>query len=161
LFLLLYHRVNSRIVIELDKDNGGCMLKHRPYKLKLRKSGIVVLVCGGRDYDDKYQVWCTLDLFKPIIGTLVEGGARGADRLAGEWAEDCKVPHICVPADWTKYGKRAGPIRNRKMLDECKPELVIAFSGGTGTANMMDIASEAGVTVLQVRARSAQKDMFT
>jgi hypothetical protein len=53
-----------------------------------------------------------------------------------------------IPAEWKKHGDRAGPIRNRAMLDLGKPELVVAFEGGTGTMNMTAAATAAGVKVL-------------
>jgi UDP-N-acetylmuramoylalanine-D-glutamate ligase len=54
------------------------------------------------------------------------------------------------PADWKLHGKSAGHIRNQQMLDESKPDIVIAFPGGRGTANMIKRAKKAGVEVFQV-----------
>jgi len=51
------------------------------------------------------------------------------------------------PADWSRHGKSAGPIRNRQMLIEGRPDIVVAFPGGKGTANMIKQAVEAGVKV--------------
>lgn len=53
-------------------------------------------------------------------------------------------------ADWNKYGKSAGPMRNIQMLKEGKPDVVVAFQGGKGTAHMVKIAKEAGVKVIQI-----------
>jgi hypothetical protein len=53
-------------------------------------------------------------------------------------------------ADWNTHGRAAGPIRNQRMLDEVKPELVVAFPGGRGTADMVRRAREAGVNVYLV-----------
>lgn len=52
-------------------------------------------------------------------------------------------------ADWSKYGKAAGPMRNQKMLDEYKPDLVVALPGGRGTADMVSRARVAGVEVIE------------
>jgi hypothetical protein len=52
--------------------------------------------------------------------------------------------HTC----WEKYGKPARPIRNQKMIDDHKPNLVIAFPGGRGTADMVFKARSAGIEVL-------------
>ena len=105
-----------------------------------------ILVCGGRDYSD----WDSLDVIlcahKPTL--IIHGGARGADSLAGWWARCRLVPVRVFPADWSKYGKAAGIIRNKQMLDEGKPDLVIAFPGGRGTANMIEQAKAAGVRVI-------------
>lgn len=53
-------------------------------------------------------------------------------------------------ADWEDLGRKAGPIRNQRMLDDGRPELVVAFPGGPGTAHMCRIAREAGVEVIEV-----------
>ncbi len=55
------------------------------------------------------------------------------------------------PAEWSKYGRRAGPIRNKQMLDVGKPHLVVAFPGGAGTANMVKQAKAAGVPIINGR----------
>lgn len=110
-----------------------------------------VLVCGGRDYgnryeqeasnrEEKYKMHVILSEYKHIYGdifTIIHGAARGADTLAGKWAKANGIPVIEFPADWNKHGKRAGPIRNQQMLDEGKPDVVIAFRGGQGTADMV------------------------
>ena len=111
-----------------------------------------VLVCGGRDYNNKEHVFNVLDRFHEgtKITTLVHGLAVGVDVLAGQWAEMHDIPVQEFPADWDKYGKAAGFIRNQQMLDESCPEYVIAFPGGVGTKNMVDLALRAGVSVCSV-----------
>lgn len=52
--------------------------------------------------------------------------------------------------DGTKYNVMAGFIRNKEMLVEGKPDLVIAFPGGNGTDNMIDLADKAGIKVIKV-----------
>jgi len=54
------------------------------------------------------------------------------------------------PAEWDKFGRRAGPLRNEQMLREGKPDVVVAFPGGRGTAHMVRIAKEAGIDVLEI-----------
>lgn len=94
-----------------------------------------VLVCGGRSYrDDRFMDWV---LTKYPIHAIIEGEAPGADSMAREWAEAHGIPFDPFPANWKKYGKRAGHIRNTQMLMEGLPDLVIAFRGGSGTANMV------------------------
>ncbi len=56
-----------------------------------------------------------------------------------------------IPADWDKFGKGAGPIRNQQMIDEGKPDLVVAFPGGTGTADMVKRAKKHGIEVIEVK----------
>jgi len=56
-----------------------------------------------------------------------------------------------VRAKWSKHGRAAGPIRNQEMIDECKPDLVVAFPGGRGTADMVRRAKAAGIRVIEVQ----------
>lgn len=120
-----------------------------------------VLVCGGRDYADRAAVSRALAPYKPMpITTCVEhviihGGCRtGADALADEWCDVFGVRKRVYAADWKKYGKAAGPIRNARMLAEGWPDVVIAFPGGRGTDDMVRQAKAAGVPVVRVPPRS-------
>ena len=110
-----------------------------------------ILVCGGRDYNKKEVVYNVLDLMYDNIQCIVHGGARGVDSLAQTWAEERGVKTLVFPADWEKYGKSAGPIRNKQMLDE-NPDLmgVLAFPGGNGTKNMINLAVNRNISVLKV-----------
>jgi hypothetical protein len=131
-----------------------------------------VLICGGRDYGyDKHPVTKKLTpnfaqqkRAYDVIGDLVQaataagktliiihGAARGADALADETSSFFGIKAIPFPADWVTYPKSAGPIRNRQMLKEGKPHLVVAFPGGKGTADMCDIAAKAGVPVRRIK----------
>lgn len=98
-----------------------------------------------------------LSEFKPSpltsvsVHKIIHGGARGADALAGEWAECFGVPFRVFPANWDRDGKAAGPIRNQRMIDEGKPDLVIVFPGGRGTADMVMRARKAGITIREIR----------
>ncbi|WP_062560385.1 DUF2493 domain-containing protein [Paracoccus aminovorans] len=107
-----------------------------------------VIVCGGRDYDDRNGLFEAMDRLHKKFGItrVIQGGATGADRLAYEWAASRMIAVENVPADWKKHGRAAGPIRNRAMLD-LKPAFVIAFPGGRGTADMTRQAREARVPV--------------
>ena len=104
-----------------------------------------VLVCGGRDYSDQEYVCAALDAINP--SEICHGGAKGADTLAGAWALSRHVKCTVFYADWNKYGRSAGPIRNKQMLDEFQPDAVVAFPGGRGTQNMITQAHKYGVPV--------------
>lgn len=108
-----------------------------------------VLVCGGRDYADQQKVDQVLGAIDRIDGidTIIEGCASGADSLAEDWARRMGKVLRHFPADWQKHGRAAGPLRNRQMLLEGRPDAVVAFPGGRGTAHMTRIAQEAGVPV--------------
>lgn len=108
-----------------------------------------VLVCGGRDFNDVDKLYYTL---APIdIDIIISGHARGADQLGEMFAHQYNIPVEVYPANWDIHGKRAGFIRNQQMLDEGKPDLVIAFPGGVGTADMVRRAKAAGVEVIEVK----------
>lgn len=112
-----------------------------------------VLVCGGRDYDDYSHVCETLDELTTEPREkylLIVGSGRGADLLAQMWAQQRGIPYVVMPALWDAYGKYAGPRRNALMLSELKPQLVLAFPGGRGTADMVRKAREANVEVIEV-----------
>ena len=110
-----------------------------------------LLVCGGRDYNDFGRLVSELNTYRDAA-LLIHGDARGADRLSGQWAAIHSVPVKAFPAEWGLHGKGAGHIRNQRMLDEGKPDLVIAFPGGTGTADMVRRAKAAGVRVVEIAA---------
>jgi hypothetical protein len=119
-----------------------------------------VLVCGGRDFENSYGLYDTLDEIhkNTPITTLIQGEAKGADKLAKAWAEYNKVPTENYPANWDRDGKAAGPIRNKKMLVDGKPDLVVAFPGGAGTFNMINQAKSSGVRVEQVKISKDWRD---
>jgi len=113
-------------------------------------------VCGGRDFDS----WKVLqEVLKDEVGSfrgpnpeivIIQGGAKGADFLAKVYAKWVGWSCEEYPANWKKHGKAAGGIRNQQMLDEGKPDVVVAFPGGIGTADMIRRAKKAGVEVLEV-----------
>jgi hypothetical protein len=114
-----------------------------------------VVVCGGRDYTDQESLFYVLDKLdvQYRFGYLMQGGAVGADTLAYMWAKSRGVRGKTFRADWDKDGKAAGMMRNRRMLIEGSPDIVIAFPGGVGTANMVRIAEKTGVMVIRVAGK--------
>lgn len=111
-----------------------------------------VLVCGGRGFVNEALLYTRLDdLHRACpITVIIHGDAFGADRLAQCWAEKRGIEVAAFPADWDRYGRAAGPIRNRQMLEQGKPALVVAFPGGKGTWDMIDQADRAGIEVNQI-----------
>jgi SLOG family YspA-like protein len=112
-----------------------------------------ILVCGGRDYKNRNGVFEELDRLMAEHGalTIIEGGAIGADTFAGEWTCMQRSSRLVTEhANWEKHGRPAGPIRNQKMIDDHKPNLVVAFAGGRGTADMVLKARSAGIKVIEV-----------
>lgn len=127
-----------------------------------------LLVCGGRNYRNAVHVFRTLDALhaEHAFRQMIQGGATGADALAKDWAKtkpeivrwtcradwaDLSHPDAIIRtrADGTQYDARAGHRRNARML-QWKPDLVVAFPGGAGTADMVAQARAAGVEVMEV-----------
>lgn len=124
-----------------------------------------VLVCGGRDFTTTHmrsfalgkhelsyfnlrmaQMW---EKREPTL--LVHGNAYGVDRAAGQFSLTQQCNTFAVPAKWNAKGKGAGHQRNWEMLNLLYPiDLVIAFPGGTGTANMISQAKRADVETIDL-----------
>lgn len=124
-----------------------------------------ILVCGGRDYSDRLKVhqklddlcadrgWTTLrDEYGNCLNEVfvIAGKARGVDTFAVDWAVINWCDFKEFPADWKTHGKAAGVIRNQQILDEGKPDLVVAFPGGRGTSDMIRRAEKAGIPVIRM-----------
>lgn len=108
------------------------------------------IVCGGREFADRKLLRSFLSALhadRPL-SVIITGGAPGADRLAEEWARHNHVPTIRMDAHWAQQGKKAGVLRNQWMLDLCAPDVVVAFPGGNGTADMMRRTEAANVKLL-------------
>lgn len=109
-----------------------------------------IIVCGGRDFHDREAVFDALRKLQEKHGLIViiNGDAPGADRLAQTYATHARNCHLITePADWKTHGKAAGPIRNQAMIDKHSPEAVVAFPGGSGTADMVKRAEAAGLKI--------------
>jgi len=111
-----------------------------------------VLICGGRDFKDFDMLRRELDGLhaERTFTEVIEGGAGGADTMGHDWAKLNDVPTICYLADWETYGRAAGPLRNQRMLDEGKPDLVITFPGGRGTADLVRRAKAVGIPIREI-----------
>lgn len=113
---------------------------------------MIVLVCGGRDYNDRRTTFAALDRVHRVHGieVVVQGGARGADEHAKDWAFQRGVHCAEVRAYWTTFDgqkdRGAGPKRNVAMK-ALKPDAVVAMPGGRGTAHMVATARQAGIRV--------------
>jgi hypothetical protein len=103
-----------------------------------------VIICGGRDYDDVDQMDRIIAEWVCLDDVIVHGNARGADALAKARAMVEGISTEAHPADWKKYGRAAGVIRNQEMLDT-GVDLVIAFPGGRGTDDMIKRARAAHI----------------
>jgi len=109
-----------------------------------------IIIAGGREFTDKRQMELALE---PLLSSypfsieIVSGGARGADRLGEKYAKNRGLKLTVMPADWDKYGKRAGPKRNLEMAKYA--DVLVAFWDGksTGTRNMINQALQHGLGI--------------
>jgi len=118
-----------------------------------------VQITGSRDFTDKDLIHEAIveQMIEPFREgesvTVVHGGARGADTLAGEAVRDYSWVDVEIhPADWEKYGKRAGYLRNAEMAD-LDPDVCLAFfktrAGNRGTQMMVDLCLKRGIPVVE------------
>lgn len=114
-----------------------------------------VIIAGGRDFTDyhklKTHMNCLLQLLDKSQVEIISGGAKGADSLGERYAREFGYKLKRFPADWNKYGKAAGPIRNKEMAlyaAEAKGVLVAFWDGSSrGTYDMITRAEEYGLEV--------------
>ena len=104
-----------------------------------------VLVCGGRQFENRDMLNAALDKLhhERVFSLVISGGAPGADSLAEAWAKAAGVTRKIYAPRWEYPGRR-----NQRMLDERRPDLVVAFPGGRGTADMVGRARSAGIEVI-------------
>lgn len=115
--------------------------------------GLKLIVTGGRNLHDYEYIHNTLDKIDQhsTIAEIVHGGAQGVDFASGEWGYKNNKTVTVYRANWQQFGKAAGPIRNKVMLeDNLDADYLLAFPGGKGTANMCDLAKKAGLDVIRV-----------
>ena len=111
-----------------------------------------ILICGDRNWTNGEAILNFLRRFETYKSVVViDGTARGADTLAYEAAKKLGFETERYMANWATHGKAAGPIRNRQMLVEGKPQLVVAFhsdiENSKGTKNMVQQAVKADIPV--------------
>ena len=106
------------------------------------------IIAGGRDFEDYESVVEAIYYFLKKIGPIsevVSGHACGADTLGERWAKENGIPLTVFPADWARYGKSAGHMRNKQMAEYA--DALIAMPGGAGTRNMIAQARDRGLKV--------------
>lgn len=113
-----------------------------------------VLCCGDRNWTSYEIIRRELEKLDDFT-VVIEGCAKGADSISGWIARQLSYKVLEFPADWKKYGRAAGPIRNKQMLDEGKPDLVLAFhtdiENSKGTKNMIEQSTKRGIKVILIK----------
>ena len=114
-----------------------------------RSAPLVIVAGGGRGLDwplDRIGAVLVQATASRPVALLLHGGARGADRLIEQAARSLSWPVEVIPAEWARYGRAAGPLRNglllRRALEEASPAqasvlLVVSFPGASGTASQV------------------------
>ena len=108
------------------------------------------IIAGSRNMVPTKEDWDTLDRFRTTITEVVSGCAKGADTFGEEWADDQRLPVKKFPADWDKYGRNAGPIRNKQMAEYADGLVAFRFKNSKGTTNMIKQARECELEVVVI-----------
>jgi putative cell wall-binding protein len=112
-----------------------------------------VIICGDRNYSKRDVIENELKKL-PKDSVIITGGATGADSIAEKIAVSLNIPVMVERADWNQYGKKAGPIRNAKML-ALKPDLIVAFHDNIdkskGTKDMIKQAKRYKVPIRLIK----------
>lgn len=110
-----------------------------------------VVVAGSRNITNYDVVKKVIDDAKESgleITAIIEGGARGVDALAARYAAEYGIEHIKVPADWGRFNRGAGKMRNQQMADMGDALIAIWDGKSTGTRHMIECARKSGLVVL-------------
>lgn len=113
-----------------------------------------VIIAGGRDYDDWSDGEGYIEEFRNQISSkmsVVCGMAKGADTLGLRYAKENELVVYKFPANWDKYGKSAGYVRNKEMAEHADALLAFWDGKSKGTKNMIDIALREALLVRVVR----------
>lgn len=99
-------------------------------------------IIGSRTFDNYDFLTEILEPHKSKVTLVISGAAKGADSLGEKWAIQNKIETLIFPANWKKYGKRAGFIRNEDIIKNC--DYVIAFWDGKskGTAHSISLCKK-------------------
>ncbi len=120
-----------------------------------------VIIAGSRhitdeDYFNRVMLSTIIEwsiTIRPSKIEIVSGGCRGVDTMAEKFANKCELKFTKFPADWNKYGKKAGYIRNQQMADYASIDggaLVVIWDGKSrGSKMMIDIAERKKLAVIK------------
>ena len=99
-----------------------------------------VIIAGSRNMPVSKYRWIAraVELSGFVVTEVVCGLARGADTLGKRWAEENQIPVTEFPAEWDKFGKSAGPRRNKQMADHADALIVFIWDNSRGSQNMLN-----------------------
>lgn len=124
------------------------------------KPALRTIVAGSRDDVSRNDLEIALDGLHWEVSVLLCGCARGADTIGREWAEENKVPIELYPANWERFGRRAGYRRNEEMSE--RAEALIALWNGIskGTAHMIQISNKKGLPIRVLNVKTGEMTNF-
>ena len=105
------------------------------------------IIAGGRNIHDYSLVLSALEESTFYPTEIISGMAPGVDTLAVQYARENNLPLIEFHADWNKYKRAAGPIRNREMANYGDALIAIWDGESRGTKNMIEEATKRGLKV--------------
>lgn len=100
------------------------------------------IIAGSRNITDINVVRNAIKSSNFKVTTVISGGARGVDKLGEELANKFNIPLEIYPADWDKYGKSAGYVRNELMASKADALIAIWDGQSRGTKHMIDLAEK-------------------
>lgn len=99
-------------------------------------------VIGSRTFDNYDQLKTILDNLSDKPAEIISGGANGADSLAERYAQENNLPLTIHLANWKAYGKAAGPIRNKQLIEDCEQVVAIWDGQSKGTQHSIKVAQK-------------------
>jgi len=105
------------------------------------------IIAGGRNVHDFQHVVDAVNGAPFIITEVVSGKAKGVDAMGEDWANQNGIPIKSFPANWKKYGRGAGPIRNAEMAEYAEALIACWDGESTGTKDMIAKARLSGLVV--------------
>lgn len=111
-----------------------------------------LLVCGSRSISDAAWIKEQISLYVKELNiwlfelSVIEGGAKGVDSFAGEWAIENEVPLEIFKPDWKRFGKGAGVVRNKQMVLAADFVLILWDGISKGTKNDIDLCKKENKT---------------
>jgi hypothetical protein len=111
-----------------------------------------IIIAGSRDVTEN-EVRAALHAcpWVGFISAVVSGTARGADTFGERWAQEKNIEVIRFPAEWEKYRRKAGPIRNEVMAKNAEGLIAMWDGKSRGTRSMLDLAAKHGLRIMIFR----------
>ena len=113
-----------------------------------------VIIAGGRDFNDYELLKKKCDYYLQFVEDnicIISGAARGADTLGEKYAKERGYKIDSHPADWDKYGKKAGYIRNKEMVDIASAAICFWDGQSKGTKHTIDLCKEKNIPIKIVK----------